>query len=285
MEKSRGEKTVSQDDVRAYYARVGEREWDRLRRGEGTIEFTVTCEALSSFLPSNGRILDIGGGPGRYAIWLARRGYRIVLGDLSPELVALARAHIDEAGVAQQVEDIVVADARDLARWGDASFDAVVSHGPFYHLPESTVREQAATELSRVLRPEVIAFVALMPRYAFLRRTLVAKDERSHLTQPGFLSHILDDGIFLNDIPGRFTGGWGVRPEEVGSFFERHGLEMLTLLGCQGIAAGLEDAVAELAATDPVAHRAIIDVILRTANDPSILGLCSHLLYVGQKRS
>lgn len=38
--------------------------------------------------------------------------------------------------IANQIGEIVEADARDLSRWGDASFDAVLSLGPFYHLPD-----------------------------------------------------------------------------------------------------------------------------------------------------
>ena len=58
-------------DVRAYYARADEREWLRLSDGEGLVEFAITTPPLSQHLPSTGRVLDIGGGPGRYAIWPA----------------------------------------------------------------------------------------------------------------------------------------------------------------------------------------------------------------------
>ncbi len=111
-------------------------------------------------------MLDLGGGPVRYTIWLAERGYQVVLGDLSPELLAIARTQIAAAGVDHQVEAIVEADACDLSRWHDASFDAVLCLGPFYHLPDPADRAQAVQELARVLRPGGIAAVALMPRYA-----------------------------------------------------------------------------------------------------------------------
>jgi hypothetical protein len=74
-----------------------------------------------------------------------------------------------------------------------------------------------------------------------------------------------------------------VRPEEVVPFFARHGFTRLALLACEGIAAGLEGVLAELAGSNPAALQAALDVIVRTADDPSILGLSSHLLYVGRK--
>jgi hypothetical protein len=38
-----------------------------------------------------------------------------------------------------------------------------------------------------------------------------------------------------------------------------------------------------LAETDPSAYRAAFEIIVNTASDPSILGMASHLLYVGKK--
>jgi S-adenosylmethionine-dependent methyltransferase len=139
---------MSRDAVRAYYARFGEREWDRLENpDDGAVEFAITCHTLATYLPPGARVLDIGGGPGRYAIWLAQRGHRVVLADLSPELLSLARAKIDQAGVGAMVEEIVEADACDLAHWARGSFDAALCLGPFYHLPDPEDHHRAATEL------------------------------------------------------------------------------------------------------------------------------------------
>jgi hypothetical protein len=52
-------------------------------------------------------------------------------------------------------------------------------------------RAHAATELARVLRPGGIAAVALMPRYALLRRILALPDERRHLTDPDWRERLL----------------------------------------------------------------------------------------------
>jgi len=272
------------DDVRAYYDSFGEREWERLTRpDDGAVEFAVTRRAIEEYLPTGGRVLDIGGGPGRYSLWLAARGHRVALADLSPRLIAIARDRVAASPVAALVDAIVVADARDLSQWADASFDAALSLGPFYHLPDPSDRDRAARELTRVVRPGGLAFVALMPRYAFLRRTLAIPDERRHLAAPDFVARVLHDGVFENDIPGRFTGGYGVRPEEVAPFFARHGFEARALLTTESIVPDLQEPLAELALADPDAHRATLDTVVRLAGDPSLLGLANHLLYVGQK--
>lgn len=275
---------MTSDAVRAYYASFGEREWARLENpDDGAVEFAITKHILDTFLPSKARILDIGGGPGRYAIWLAQRSHRVVLADISPELLSIARTKIDQAGVSEKIEAVIEADARDLSQWDDGSFDAVLSLGPFYHLPDPCDRERAAAELNRVLRSEGLAFVALMPCYAFLRRTLAIPDERRHLAQPDFVARILEDGVFVNDILGRFTNGYGVNPNEVAPFFEQHGFTTLTLLAAEGIIVNNQRCLIELAESDPIAYQAAFEVIVNTASDPGILGMATHLLYVGKK--
>ena len=118
---------MSHEDVERYYATFGEREWERLDvTSIGAIEYAVTLHALETHLPPDGRVLDLGGGPGRYTIWLAQRGYRVVLADLSPDLLAIANAKVDEHGASENVEAVVEADARDLSAWPDNAFKKMI---------------------------------------------------------------------------------------------------------------------------------------------------------------
>ena len=61
--------------IRSYYAGLGEREWARLTTPLGAIEFAFNSPALGRHLPPCTRVLDIGGGPARYALWLAEQGH------------------------------------------------------------------------------------------------------------------------------------------------------------------------------------------------------------------
>ena len=125
--------------------------------------------------------------------------------------------------------------------------------------------------------------MALMPRFAFLRRTFNIPDERHHLTQPDFMKRLLKDGVFINDVPGRFTDGYGALPKDISPFFERHSFATLALLSAEGIAVNSQHALSELATTDPAIYQAALDAIIQTAGDPSILGMANHLLYVGKR--
>ncbi|MDQ1521637.1 MAG: hypothetical protein QOI55_2710, partial [Actinomycetota bacterium] len=67
------------------------------------------------------RVLDVGCGPGRHALALARRGIEVVGVDLSPDFVALARESVSAETSSATFE---IGDVRDLDY--DAEFDAVI---------------------------------------------------------------------------------------------------------------------------------------------------------------
>ena len=84
---------------------------------EQEVEFLVGALALEP----GARILDVGCGPGRHSLALARRGFRAVGVDASPEFVDLARHAASFEGLDATFE---VGDVRDLAYDGD--FDAAI---------------------------------------------------------------------------------------------------------------------------------------------------------------
>ena len=65
---------VIDPEVTQFYDVGAEAEWSRLDARR--TEFGVTCCALDEFLPPPpANILDVGSGPGRYALRLAQKGY------------------------------------------------------------------------------------------------------------------------------------------------------------------------------------------------------------------
>jgi S-adenosylmethionine-dependent methyltransferase len=98
--------------VERYYNTDPVTEWER--RDRHPTEFAVTFRILDEYLPlPPARILDDGGGPGRYSIILTQRGYDVTLLDLSAGNLALAAEKAAEAGV--QLAGMRQADALDLS--------------------------------------------------------------------------------------------------------------------------------------------------------------------------
>jgi 2-polyprenyl-3-methyl-5-hydroxy-6-metoxy-1,4-benzoquinol methylase len=98
------------------------------RSPHGRLEFLRTQELIRRLVPvARARILDIGGGTGVHAAWLAADGHAVHVVDLVPR-------HIDAAAAREGVT-AEVGDARQLSA-SDESVDVVLLLGPLYHLVE-----------------------------------------------------------------------------------------------------------------------------------------------------
>ncbi len=262
--------------VKRYYDEKAEAEWERLERHR--TEFAVTMRALEEYLPPPpARVLDVGGGPGRYAIALAQRGYEVTLFDLSRGCLELARRKAREAGAA--IAAFEQGDARDLSRFSDGSFDAVLLMGPLYHLLEEGDRRRAIREARRVLKQNGLVFAAFIVRYAPIR--WAAKYEPEWVIRhPERLEKLLSDGALPASPEGDFTDAHLVHPSEIRPLMEGEGFETLDLIACEGVVSMIEEKVNELAGKR---WEAWVDLNYRLGRDRYVHGASEHLLYVGRK--
>jgi len=103
--------------------------------------------AVSEWFHPGGRVLDVAGGTGRNAIWLARRGFAVTLIDFSPVAVALVAEGAAEAGLPLSATLWnVETDGLPIGPW-----DAIVIHH-FLDRPSLDVA------LDRLRRGGVLAF-------------------------------------------------------------------------------------------------------------------------------
>jgi SAM-dependent methyltransferase len=143
-----------------YYER-GE-EQGRLDEPAGQLEFARTRQIIARYLPPPpATVADIGGGPGRYSLWLAALGYRVLHRDVVP-------LHVDQLrrqAAGNPRIDSAVADARDPGL-DPGSADAVLLLGPLYHLDHRADRLNALAAAARVVRPGGPVFAAAISRWA-----------------------------------------------------------------------------------------------------------------------
>ena len=277
----RDEAAVKHEDAVEFVQRMydlgPQREWERAERHR--TEFAVTLRALAEHLPPPpARVLDCGGGPGRYAIELARQGYDVTLFDLSAECLRLARKKAGEAKVTLAAYEHGT--ATDLSRLPDESFDALLLMGPLYHLLEESERVQALREARRVLKPGGVLFVAFITRQAALRSAAVLEPYWP-LEEPDLLELIISAG----QLPpgGAQESGfvaYFAHPREVVPLCRGEGFEVRTVLGVEGLVSMIEEQVNAL---DGPAWQAWVDLNWRVAPDPSLHGGVEHLLVVAHK--
>jgi S-adenosylmethionine-dependent methyltransferase len=261
-------------NVEKFYDQNAQEEWDRLEHYR--IEFQSTLQALTEYLPAApADLIDIGGGPGRYAITLAQRGYRVTLVDLSAGSLELAKQKAAEAQV--NLTAFIHANALDLSAFPEAAFNAALLLGPLYHLLKLEERQIALRQTHRLLKSGGLIFATFITRFASFR------DAAVH----GY-SYVLDDhayserllAIGINDNGKGFTDAYFFHPDEVIPLAESGGFTTLRLMGCEGILAGHEDYVNSLTGAD---HDFWLDINYRMAQEPSLLGASDHLLYIGRK--
>ncbi|MFT3768254.1 MAG: class I SAM-dependent methyltransferase [Minicystis sp.] len=76
--------------------------WDARwsERGADPGEPSLLLTAISDLIPARGRALDVGGGSGRHALWLARRGLDVTVADISKVALSVARDAAARDGLA-----------------------------------------------------------------------------------------------------------------------------------------------------------------------------------------
>ena len=217
--------------VKEWFTKTAVGEWRRLRQDPyHQIEFIVTTHFLEKYLPKNGLVLDAGGGPGRYTIELAKRNYDVVLLDLVPEMLKLAKKKIKHAGVLRKVKQFVQGSVEDLSMFPNERFDAVLCLGaPLCHLLNAKQRGKAAKELVRVAKREAPIFISVISRIGLLRSILI---EFPHEMQ--YAKHHWEVGDYVPGLQGEgFTAAHWFLPEELCELFGEQEVEILEMAGLE----------------------------------------------------
>jgi ubiquinone/menaquinone biosynthesis C-methylase UbiE len=265
-------------DIEAFYNR-GE-EASRLDEGYFPLERERTREIVLRHLPPPPAIvLDVGGGAGAYALWLADLGYEVHLVD--PVALHVEQAKAASSAQASPLAAAAIGDARQLEQ-SDAAFDAVLLLGPLYHLVARDDRLRALGEALRVLRPGGVLFAAAISRYA----SLVDGLRESLFEDPAFAAIVERDlrtGVHVNDTPNPryFTTSFFHEPDELRYEVVEAGFEGPDVLALEGPGVLLPDFHARW--DDPIDRETLLRFLRVVEREPALLGLSPHLLAVARR--
>ena len=120
--------------------------------------------------------MDLGGGPGRYSLLLAKKGYRMTLIDIAEGNIQFANQKMIAENIVSNFDALITGHEKSLSRFDDAFFDAVLSMGPMYHLLTPEEHLFCMRECSRVLKNQGILFVTGYPRMSYIRDTIRSGD-------------------------------------------------------------------------------------------------------------
>jgi len=266
--------------VKRYYRAFDE--WGRLVGDPyHELELSTTLHFLEQYLPPRGLILDAGGGPGRYAIELARRGYRVVLLDFTPELLDQARRHLRHAGVGERLVRVVEGSLTDLTEFDSGAFDGVLClGGPLNHVLTARGRVAAVRELTRVARRGSPIFVSVIGRLTPLLDGLLRHPDGLR-TDPEHHRRILRTGEY--DGHRGFAPCHFFTPEEVVTLLRERRLRILEVAGLEGLAAYHAREINRLARNDREGWAAWTGFHLQTCRIPAAVAMSEHFLVIGRK--
>jgi ubiquinone/menaquinone biosynthesis C-methylase UbiE len=267
--------------VKKYYSEQGTREWRRLVRDPyHRLEFDTTMYFLRKHLPAIGLVLNAGGGPGRYTIELAKTGYDIVLLDLTPELLNIAKKQIEKAKVEGRVRQVLEGSIDRLSMFNNNTFDAVLClGGALSHIVNRKQREKAIDELIRVAKKNAPIFVSVIGKPALLVSDLVNFPEEIELD---IFEKMTDTGDY--------EGGYGFAPchfylpEELRKSFEKRGIRVLEMVGLEGLASGHRKETNRLARRYPQAWKIWWETHLKTCTYLTSVGISEHFMAICKKQ-
>ena len=260
--------------VQAYYDTDVELEWNRIANRP---EFLLTCRMLDRYIKSGDTVLDIGGGPGRYSLYLAERGCNVTLVDLSPKNTAFA---LEEAGRRGLFIKAVAGDAcvvDSLVK--EQVFDHVLLMGPLYHLLEESQRTQAVNAALNVLKPGGVFFASFLTIMGGMIYFITdAPSTIIHEAEAEFIECFKNKKSFVGMA---FTNAFFIEQSEILPFMTQFALDKLHLFGQEGMISASERNIM----SQP---KEVVDVWLdlceKTWEREELLSWSQHLMYVGRKR-
>lgn len=257
--------------IQDFYDANAEGEWNRIA---GRPEFIITCRFIDRYVKSGDKVLDIGGGPGRYSLYLAEKGCDVTLFDLSPENVKFAN---EQADLHNTSIKSVVGDARMVDELVSEQYDHILLMGPMYHLLEESDRVQAVHAALKRLKPEGTIFISFINMFAGIIYAMKCKpDIVADPIEQEFYNVFIENRSFSGKA---FTQAYFAKQDEILPFMKQFPLEKLHFFGQEGITSPCEGNIM----SQP---KEIVDLWIKLCEDvcerEDLLSWSEHLMYIGR---
>lgn len=267
---------ASIDAVRMHYDADPAQEWARL--DNHPFEFALTTWMMEKYVNPGDRVLDIGGGPGRYAIHFAQKGCDVTLADLSQGNVDLARQKATEAGVALRA---YACNCLDLDTLPPGVYDHVFLMGPLYHLQNEADRVAAVQAALRRLKPGGVLYVSFILTFAGILYDLQNPGYIADDCQNPDCMRLIDNmAAGENYVGPGFTNVCFYHQRQIEPFMQQFGLRRLHLFGQEGFVSSHDQSIRT---RTPEEQHAWLELCKRFLELPELLSHSEHAMYIAQK--
>jgi len=265
-------------DIEIFYNKASEE--TRLDKGMGIFEFERIKVLIDKYLPfQSAKIIDVGGGTGKYAEWLSQKGHSVFLVDPVPK-------HIDQAIVrANKLKNKFSAhlgEARAL-NFPDNFADVVILHGPLYHLQNKGDREKAIKEAKRVTKSRgvILGFSINYTASTLvgLLQGLIHKKTFFEMCKEELTTGVHNPP---NDFPWLLAEAYYHKPEELKEEFQGQDLIYLNTYAIEGIAWLDKNYFTSM--SNERTKKTLMDLIDITENDTNLLAFSPHMMIASKKQ-
>ncbi|MBO3753440.1 MAG: methyltransferase domain-containing protein [Candidatus Brockarchaeota archaeon] len=230
----------------------------------------ITWRYIEPYLPESGVVLDAGGGTGKWTIPIVEKGLKVVLYDISREMLNVARRKIME----ERLENMVVFKEGDICEIGfpENHFDFVLAEGdPISYCSNP---HKAVGELARVLKPGCFMAAGVDSLFSVARTMLIRKGPEEALK-------VLREKRLFAEAWGFHC--WAFSPSDLRSLFEKNGLEVVKIVG-KTVAYVSRPETEHLLQDEEKAEK-LLELELMLCEEPSIVGYGGHLHIVARKKT
>lgn len=267
--------------IRGYFDALGEGEWARLDTdAEGRVSFHLHRSYLREFIGAGAEVLEVGAGPGRFTIELARLGARVTVSDVSEVQLALNRERVAAADCAAAVVARQVLDIVDLSDLPSERFDAVVAYGgPLSYVMERA--DDALAELLRVTRRGGYVLLSVMSLVGATRKfaaTVVGWARERSLAE---VEGVIRTGDQTGDI-ARLHHCHMYRWAELAALLQRHACTLVVASAANYLSVNQDEALRAIMA-DPVLWPTFLRWEREFCREPGALDGGTHIIAVVQR--
>lgn len=246
-------------------------EWDRLERHK--IEFDITKRYLDEYIIGKDlEIFDIGGGPGRYSIYLADKGHRVSLLDLSNRNIEVAKEKSKERNI--ELDAYIHGNALELGEY-EQKYDVILLMGPLYHLVKEFDRKAVVEGALRLLKPNGIIVASFISNYAPIQDYLKGLHTMESVDE---LLVYLKDGENIEE--KGFTTAYFTDYKEAKNLMNSCGLTEMVFAGVENILGSKE---IEINMLEDNEYKKWLEMCYQLGQDENLMGTSEHFLYIGRK--
>jgi ubiquinone/menaquinone biosynthesis C-methylase UbiE len=268
---------MAESKVAKFHTRLAKK-YDRAYVGNVLLDIggIVEWNKLMKYLPKKKcNVLDAGGGTGEYSARFAKMGHDVVLTDVSSGMIREARKKIEREGLEGKIT-VLKQDICKMNVLKSGTFDFVISLGdPVSYCGD---HKKAIAELARVAKKGAIVFIGVDSYYRTLARLAAQgrKDEIRRLERTG-ISMFKDSEIRIEYPQYNF------KPDELSELYKQNGLGVIDLFGMANLANRMSKENLMKLSKNGVLFKTLIELELKYASEPSIVGAAGHLGIVGRK--